>query len=114
MPRLSFASRRALGTPWLRRVVLACALVVAFAWAPYQLYRHSGLERYVRLCDERDALHAGNLRLLHETEQLRSELDALSDDDGRDLSNAAIERAARDQLGFVHADEIVFQIERAP
>jgi cell division protein FtsB len=114
MPRLSFASRRVLRTPWLRRVGLAALLVVALAWLPFELYRHSGLARYVRLCAERDALHAANLRLLHETDQLRLELDALSDDDGVVLSSSAVERAARDQLGFVHGDEIVFQIERTP
>ncbi len=115
MPRLSFASRRALRTPWLPRVGLALVLVAALAWAPYQLYRHSGLSHYVRLCAERDALHAANLRLLRETEELRAELDALTDDEGGGgaLSNAAIERAARDQLGFVHSDEIVFQISGA-
>ncbi|HEX8952427.1 MAG TPA: septum formation initiator family protein, partial [Polyangia bacterium] len=56
-----------------------------------------------------DALHEANLKLHEQNQRLRAELEALSDDDGN-LSRAAVERAARDELGLVKPGEVVYQV----
>ncbi len=94
---------------WIRRLGIAALLAVALGWVPYHLYGSSGLARYVRLKRERDALHEANLKMYGENQRLRAELDALSDDDGN-LSRAAVERAARDELGLVKPGEVVYQV----
>jgi len=97
---------------WVRRLGIAALLAVALGWVPYHLYGSSGLARYVRLKHERDALHEGNLKMYEQNQRLRAELDALSDDDGN-LSRAAVERAARDELGLVKPGEVVYQVNEA-
>lgn len=94
---------------WIRRLGIAALVAVALGWVPYQLYGSSGLARYVRLRGERDALHEANLKLHEQNQRLRAELEALSDDDG-ELSRAAVERAARDELGLVKPGEVVYQV----
>ena len=98
---------------WVRRLGIAALLAVALGWVPYHLYGSSGLAHLMRLRAERDALHEGNLKLLDENQRLRAELEALSDDDGT-LSRAAVERAARDELGFVKPGEVVYQVTETP
>jgi cell division protein FtsB len=95
---------------WLRRLGIAALLAVALGYVPYHLYASSGLARYLRLKRERDTLHAANLRLLEQNQRLRAELDAVIDEDGT-VSKAALERAARDELGLVKPGEIVFKLE---
>ncbi|MCU1282640.1 MAG: Cell division protein FtsB [bacterium] len=107
---------------WFRRLGIAALLAVALGYVPYHLYGSSGLARYVRLKGERDALHEANLKLHVENQRLRGELEALSDDDAdpdslrdsgsgtRNLSRAAVERAARDELGLVKSGEVVYQV----
>jgi cell division protein FtsB len=95
---------------WLRRLGIASLVAVALGWVPYQLYATSGLARYLRLRSERDQLHEANLRLYQDNQKKRAELEALSDGEGG-VSRAAIERAARDELGLVKPGEIVFQLE---
>jgi cell division protein FtsB len=99
---------------WLRRLAIAALVAVGLGYAPYHIYASSGLARLLKLKAERDALHDGNLKLLVENARLRGELDALSDEPGGDkLSRAAVERAARDELGLVKPGEIVFQVGEA-
>lgn len=102
---------------WVRRLGIAAALALALGYVPYQLYGSSGLARYVKLLDERNALHRENLRLAEANQRLRAELDALVDDEAgasaTQLSRAAVERAARDELGLVRPGEIVFKLETA-
>jgi cell division protein FtsB len=107
---------------WVRRLGIAALLAVALGWVPYHLYGSSGLARYVRLKSERDALHESNLKMYEQNRRLRAELDALSDDDAAgdsrcdspagtcNLSRAAVERAARDELGLVKPGEVVYQV----
>ena len=97
---------------WLRRLGIAALLAVALGYVPYHLYASSGLARYLRLKHERDALHASNLKLLEQSQRLRGELDAILDEDGS-VSKAALERAARDELGLVKPGELVFQVGEA-
>ena len=94
---------------WFRRLMIAALLAVALGYVPYHLYGSSGLARYVRLKAERDALHETNLKLHVENQRLHGELDALSDDNG-ELSRAAVERAARDELGLVKPGEVVYHV----
>ncbi len=94
---------------WLRRLGIASLLAVALGWMPYQLYATSGLARFIRLRAERDSLHDTNLRMLEDNQRKRAELEALSDGEGG-VSRAAIERAARDELGLVKPGELVFKL----
>jgi cell division protein FtsB len=95
---------------WVRRLGIATLVAVALGWVPYQLYAASGLARYLRLRAERDQLHENNLRLYQDNQRKRAELEALSDGE-EGVSRAALERAARDELGLVKPGEIVFKIE---
>jgi cell division protein FtsB len=100
---------------WLRRLGIALALAAAFGYFPSFFYRRSGLAHYFRLRAEFEALHAGNLRLREQNLKLRRDLDSLVDplnEATGGLSEAAVERVARDELGFVRSGEVVFQIER--
>ncbi len=109
-------------TVWGRRLGIAALLAVALGYVPYHLYGSSGLARYVRLKRERDALHEANLKLHEQNQRLRAELEALSDGEPEpdvtgptakangNLSRAAVERAARDELGLVKPGEVVYQV----
>jgi cell division protein FtsB len=103
---------RSLRSVWLQRLGVAALVALALGWVPYHLYGSSGLARYLKLKAERDALHETNLRMHLQNQRLRAELDQLSDDDGN-LSRAAVERAARDELNLVKPGEVVFQIGEA-
>jgi cell division protein FtsB len=96
---------------WLRRLGIAAAVAVALGYVPYHLYGSSGLARFLKLRAERDSLHAANLRTREDNVRLMRELDALSDPQTQQPSRAAIERAARDELGLVRPGELVFQLE---
>lgn len=107
---------------WLRRVGISLVLAVLCGYVPYHVYASSGLARYLGLRAERDALHATNLKLHAENQRLRAELDGLTDDtsetglggatvDHAPLGRAALERAARDELGLVKPGELVFKLE---
>ena len=104
---------RGLSSVWLRRLGIAALVALALGYVPYHLYGSSGLARYVKLRRERDALHDGNLKLHEANQRLRAELEALSDDDGN-LSKAAVERAARDELGLVKPGEVVYKVADWP
>ena len=100
---------RAWSSVWVRRLGIAALLALALGYVPYHLYGSSGLARYMHLKHERDALHESNLKLHEQNQRLRGELEALSDDNG-ELSRAAVERAARDELGLVKPGEVVYQV----
>ncbi|HEY7724006.1 MAG TPA: septum formation initiator family protein [Anaeromyxobacteraceae bacterium] len=71
------------------------------AWDPDGLRKHRKLEAEAR----RTAAENGSL--VRENAALRREIRALQGDE------AALERAAREELGFVRPGEIVFQLEEA-
>jgi cell division protein FtsB len=100
---------------WVRRLGIAAVIAVALGYVPYHVYASSGLARWLKLRRERGALHETNLRLYEENQRLRAELAALTDDnEGGELAASAVERAARDELGFVKPGEIVFRVELDP
>jgi cell division protein FtsB len=97
----------------LGRLAVALGVALTIGYVPYHLYGSSGLERYLRLQAERDLLHERNLALLRTNEQLRAELDSLTDAERpSELGRKAIERTARDELGLVKSGEIVFQFRK--
>ena len=116
---------RAVGSVWLRRLGIAALVAVALGYVPYHLYGSSGLAHLIKLERERDSLHDANLKLYEANQQLRAQLEALSDGDpepggngdgksGVGLSPVAVERAARDELGLVKPGEVVYQVADAP
>jgi cell division protein FtsB len=98
---------------WVRRLGVAALVALALGYVPYHLYGSSGLARYVKLKRERDGLHEANRSLYAANQRLRAELAALTDGDGDGLSRAAVERAARDELGLVKPGEIVYKVAPA-
>ena len=90
------------------RILLACAAGLALAICTYAVLAPSGLPRLVRMADERASLeaevgqHEGkNARLAAETELLRGDLAQGS------AGRAALEKVAREELGYVGRDELV-------
>jgi cell division protein FtsB len=100
---------------WLRRVGFSLCLALALGYLPYRVYQKSGLHRYVELRAELAELAQRNQGLRREVLRLRGELEAIGPPpNGRRAESAlplaAVERAARDELGLVRAGEIVFQL----
>ncbi len=81
-------------------VALALALAVGSAVA------EGGFRRYFKLSNEVRELKERNERQATENARLRREADALKNDD------RAIERAAREDLGFVKPQEVVISLEK--
>ena len=91
-----------------RRKLLWSAVGLAFVLAAASAVDGSGFRRYFRLRKSQEALAARNRQSADENRALRREIELLRTDP------KAIERAAREELGFVKSGEIVFIVERAP
>lgn len=90
-----------------RSTKLALAAVgVALALAGLSASDARGLRRYRRLQADVAALEEKRRALASENEALRREIAALSGD------TRALERAAREDLGLVRSNELVFTFER--
>lgn len=85
---------------WLLPTTLLVGSIVA---VPLLVLAPGGLPRFRRLRDELHEVVRHNERLREEVRQLDGQVQALRRDE------RAIERIARDELGMVRADEIVFQ-----
>ena len=83
-------------------------VVAVLAFVPYHVYIRSGLRHTIALRRDLIALHAHNQELAAENERLAREAEALRDDP------AAIERVARDELGWVRAGEVVVDLSSPP
>jgi len=92
---------------WLVRSLVAVALAFAFGYLPYRVYGGPGLGRLRLLRRELADLKAKNQVTAAENDRLRAEVHALRHDLG------AVERVAREELGLVKPDEVVFQLEEA-
>ncbi len=88
--------------PPLRFVVLAVVTVAALVWL---VADPDGLRHTRTLQADLDQIEATNGRLIRKNEQLRRELELLADDP------AALERAAREELGLVRPGEVIFRLE---
>jgi cell division protein FtsB len=93
---------------WVGRLAAAGVIVFVLAYVPYHIYVKSGLRHTIGLRRDLAALHAHNQELAAENERLAREAEALRTDP------AAIERVARDELGWVRAGEVVVDLSPKP
>lgn len=89
----------------LERVLPVAILVVAVVGAPILIFSPQGLPRLRGLQKELGDVKEENAELRREIEALRGRVARLRDDRG------AIERIARDNLGLVRPNEVVFQFQ---
>jgi cell division protein FtsB len=89
---------------WAGRLAAAAIVAAVLAYVPYHVYARSGLARTLVLKRELAALQAHNRELSADNERLAREAEALRADP------AAIERVARNELGWVRAGEIVVDL----
>jgi cell division protein FtsB len=82
--------------------ILGATLLVV----PYLMWSDSGLPKLNRLRTERDEVFEKVSRSEQQISQLRSEVERVKSDP------AAVEQAARDELGLVRQTEVVFQFQR--
>lgn len=88
-----------------RQKLLAMATVVAVALSLVSVADAKGFRRYLKLRDDVESLNERNAGLAAQNEALRREIQALREDP------AALERAVREELGYVKPGEIVFHLE---
>lgn len=88
-----------------RRKFLVVAVGVAGALSLFSVADAKGFRRYLSLKQDVDALHERNRVLADQNEALREEINALRKDP------AALERAVREELGYVKPGELVFHLE---
>lgn len=78
-------------------------MVMAIMTVPTLVLDEQGLPRYRHLRQELETLRESNEELVREIATLKREIEALRADP------AYVERIARDELGMVREEEIVFQ-----
>lgn len=88
-----------------RRQVVWGAVAIAFVLAVGSLSAEGGFRRYARLKRDLHSLEERNARLTADNARLKREVQRVR------TEPAAIERAAREQLGLVKNGEIVFNLE---
>jgi cell division protein FtsB len=93
---------------WAGRLAAVGVVVFVLTFLPYQIYVRSGLAHTLVLRRDLTALHAHNQELAAENERLAREAEALR------VDPTAIERVARDELGWVRAGEVVVDLSPAP
>ena len=89
----------------VRRKLLAVAACVAALLTLVSASDAKGFRRYLSLRQDVEMLHEKNRLIAEQNEQLLREITALRDDP------AALERAAREELGYIKPGEIVFHLE---
>jgi cell division protein FtsB len=87
------------------RKLLWAAVLVASGLAAYSIGGAKGFRRYYALSRELSALEARNRNTAEENRQLMREIARLRD------NPAELERAAREELGYVKPGEIVINLE---
>ena len=80
-------------------------LLFAIVFVPLRILEAEGLPRYRALRAELQQTREGNARLRREVIELQRQVGRLRDDP------EAIERIARDEIGMLRSDEIVFQFQ---
>ena len=88
---------------WLLPFGLLCFAVIA---VPMLILDEQGLPRYEELRDELRETRAENHELRRGVRSLQREVSTLRTD------TEAVERIARDELGMVRQDELIFQFDR--
>jgi cell division protein FtsB len=87
-------------TAWLMPLSL---LIFAIVFVALRIVEAEGLPRYRALRSELDETRRSNQRMRREVIELHAQVERLRTDP------EAIERLARDELGMLESDEIVFQ-----
>lgn len=90
---------------WLLRLTLAGLLAAALGYLPYHVYGPEGLVRAERLEQELGRIQQGNRELVQENRELRRQIERLKHDP------AAVEQVARDDLGLVRPNEVIYLFE---
>ena len=88
-----------------RQKFLAVAAGLAMALSLASVADAKGFRRYLKLREDVETLQQRNGALASQNEALRREIQALREDP------AALERAVREELGYVKPGEIVFHLE---
>lgn len=91
------------GALFLQRVLPLAVLALAAISVPMLMLSATGLPRLQSLRDEKVRADDEVSRLSQQIWELRAEVARIKDDP------AAVERAARDELGLVRRTEVVFQ-----
>jgi cell division protein FtsB len=92
-------------TVWTLRIIAALSVAAFVGYVPYRLYVRIGLQQHVQLRRELGTLMESNDQLRRENNELRLQLLRVQEDD------TEIERVARDELGLIHSDELLFKVE---
>ena len=80
-------------------------MTIAFVLAAWSASAEGGFRRYLNLSAQVETLKAKNRQTTEDNAKLRKEVEALRSDP------QAIERAAREELGFIRPGEIVIHLE---
>jgi len=91
------------GTLFAQRVLPLAVLALAAISVPMMMLSSTGLPRLQSLREEKVRADEEVSRLSQQIWELRAEVARIKDDP------AAVERAARDELGLVRRSEVVFQ-----
>ena len=83
-------------------------LVFAVVCVPLRILSEEGLPRYRKLRAQLERVKTDNAELTREISRLNVEVDALRQDP------EAVERIARDELGMIREDEVLFQFAPSP
>ncbi|MFH2007785.1 MAG: septum formation initiator family protein [bacterium] len=90
---------------WATRLLVVVGLAWVLGYLPLQFFGDKGLSQYRRLRREWSELHKRNHTRAEEIRHMKLEVQRLRDDD------AALEKAARQDLGMVRKGELVFVIQ---
>jgi cell division protein FtsB len=90
---------------WVFRLLLAGVLAVGVGYLPYRACGPEGVSRTLRLQRDLEGLEARNRTLQEENHRLRQRVRSLRED------RHAVERVARDELGLVRSEDLIFQFE---
>jgi cell division protein FtsB len=90
---------------WLLRMTLAVAIAIGIGYVPYRAYGPQGVGKALRLERELADLAGENAKISQENRKLRRQIDVLRS------SPRAAERVARDELGLVRPEDMVFLFE---
>ncbi len=91
----------------VQRALPIAVLMVAVIGAPILIFEPEGLPRMRKMSQELTRVNADNVELRRDVARLRGQVDQLRNDP------QAVERIARNELGLVRKNEIVFQFSKA-
>ncbi len=90
---------------WILRLTLAAALAVGLGYVPFAALGPHGVARALRLEQDLSGLEEKNEALRQQNKELQRQVERLRKDRG------AMEQVARDELGLVRPEDIVFLFE---